>query len=210
MFPPLDYASEDGLLAVGGELSRETLHHAYSRGIFPWPCDDLPMLWFAPPQRALLFFEDLHVNRRLSRAFRSSGFRATMDVDFGRVIAACATPHQDESTWISDEIRAAYQELHDAREITFRARSVEVWQGDELVGGLYGVQMNRYFCGESMFHTSANASKFALVSLVQFLRDEGATWLDCQVMTPHLATLGAREVPRDEFVQMLRQKIGND
>jgi leucyl/phenylalanyl-tRNA--protein transferase len=207
MFPPLDYASDDGLLAVGGELSRATLYEAYHRGIFPWPCEDCPMLWFAPPQRAILFFEELHINRRLARAFRNSGYRVTFDQNFEAVMRGCATPHHDDATWISEEIIAAYCSLHREGSPDFRARSVEVWHEDELVGGLYGVQMNRYFCGESMFHTQPNASKFALFSLVQELKARGATWLDCQVLTPHLATLGVLEVPRDDFVQMLQQEI---
>ena len=209
MFPPLDYASEDGLLAVGGELSPAVLRHAYRSGIFPWPCEDLPMLWFAPPRRAVLFLDEFRINRRLARAMRNSGFSVTFDEDFSGVIRGCATPHHDDATWISEEIIATYEAAHreDAR---FRTRSVEVWREGELAGGLYGVQMGRYFCGESMFHTASNASKFALYCLVEELRGRGATWLDCQVLTPHLASLGAREVPREEFMRMLRREIGED
>jgi leucyl/phenylalanyl-tRNA--protein transferase len=207
MFPPLSYASPDGLLAVGGDLSPATLHEAYSRGIFPWPCEDCPMLWFSPPQRAILFFDELRINKRLARAFRSSGFRVTIDEDFAAVMRGCATPHHDEDTWISEEIIEAYSVLHREENRNFRTRSVEVWHEENLVGGLYGIQMNRYFCGESMFHTRPNASKFALFALVEQLREQGAKWLDCQVLTPHLESLGVREVPRDEFIQMLQKEI---
>lgn len=207
MFPPLNYAADDGLLAIGGDLTPATLLEAYSHGIFPWPCEDYPMLWFSPPRRALLFLHELRLNRRLLRAFRGSGFCATFDRDFAAVMRGCATPHNDDATWISEEIIHAYAGLHRAADPRFRARSVEVWQGEELVGGLYGIQMNRYFCGESMFHTRPNASKFALMVLAEELRKTGATWLDCQVMNPYLQTLGARDVPRDQFVEMLRSEI---
>ncbi|HEX8551186.1 MAG TPA: leucyl/phenylalanyl-tRNA--protein transferase [Abditibacteriaceae bacterium] len=205
MFPPLDFADDDGLLAVGGNLSPARLRAAYERGIFPWPYDDWPMLWFAPPRRALLFFDEIRLNKRARRALRNSGFTVSFDRDFASAIRGCATPHKDDATWIRADVIAAYEKLHREGDENFRARSVEVWREDELVGGLYGVQMGAYFCGESMFHTQPNASKFALLSVVEELQTRGATWLDCQLMTPFFASLGAREVPRDEFVALLHE-----
>ena len=204
MFPSLHHADSDGLIAIGGDLSRATLFEAYSRGIFPWPHDDWPVLWFAPPQRALLFFDEIKLNKRNARALRNSDLRVSFDEDFAATIRACATPHKDDATWIRPDIIAAYERLHREKNENFRARSIEVWQEENLVGGLYGVQMGAYFCGESMFHTQPNASKFALLSLVEELKTRGATWLDCQLMTPFFASLGAREVERAEFVQLLK------
>lgn len=209
MFPPLHHADDDGLIAIGGDLSRATLFEAYSRGIFPWPHDDWPILWFAPPQRALLFFDEIRLNKRNARALKNSEFAVTFDKAFSATIRGCATPHKDSGTWIRPDIVRAYEDLHRAGDENFRARSVEVWREDKLVGGLYGVQMGTYFCGESMFHVEPNASKFALLALVEELRSRGATWLDCQLMTPFFATLGAREIVRETFVQMLLRVRSN-
>lgn len=208
MFPPIDCADEDGLLAVGGNLRIETLRAAYCSGIFPWPVEGLPLLWFAPPQRAVLFFNELHLGRRLSRALRNSGYEARMDSDFTAVLHACAGPRRDgEGTWISPQIIAAYARLHRANNAGITAHSFETYLEGELVGGLYGVQIGGYFCGESMFCHASNASKFALMSLIEYMKSQGATWLDIQMMTPHFETLGAREVPREEFMNMLHDML---
>ena len=198
-FPDPRYARGD-IVAVGDDLRLDTLRDAYRHGIFPWPHEELPMPWFSPRRRTVLFFDELHVGRTLRRA-RRGDFQFTIDMAFAEVIAACATvPRGDEvGTWIGPEIVAAYTRLHRAGD----AHSVEAWRGDELVGGLYGVDAGGVFTGESMFHRAANASKLALLHLADHLRARGATWLDCQVMTEHMRALGAREIGRAKFLDML-------
>ena len=199
-FPDPRYARGD-VVAFGNDLSVETLRDAYRHGIFPWPHDELPIPWFSPRKRAVLIFEELHVGRSLLRARKRSPFTFTIDQAFDRVIQSCADaprPEQD-GTWIGPEIVAAYTELHRAGD----AHSVEAWEGEELVGGVYGVDAGRAFTGESMFHLRPDASKLALLYLIDHLRDRGHTWLDCQVMTPHMAALGAREITRTRFLDML-------
>ena len=199
-FPDPRYARGD-IVAFGNDLRVETLRDAYRHGIFPWPHDELPIPWFSPRKRAVLIFEELHVGRSLQRARKRSQFAFTIDRAFDRVIDACAhapRPEQD-GTWIEPEIVAAYTELHRAGD----AHSVEVWDGEDLVGGVYGVDAGGVFTGESMFHLRPDASKLALLYLIDTLRERGATWLDCQVMTPHMAALGAREITRARFLDML-------
>ncbi len=204
MFPPVEHADEDGLLAIGGDLSSRTLHLAYSRGIFPWPVEDLPLLWFAPPQRGILFCDEFNVSRRLRRTLRSGRFKVCIDVDFEAVIRGCAAPREGEDgTWITDEIIKAYTRLH----CEGLSHCVATYLDGELVGGLYGVSWGAYFCGESMFHRETDASKAALVHLVEHVQSRGATWIDIQMMTPHFRLFGAREVPRAEFVQMLQDAM---
>jgi leucyl/phenylalanyl-tRNA--protein transferase len=204
MFPPVEHADEDGLLAIGGDLSSPTLHLAYSRGIFPWPVEELPLLWFAPPQRGVLFCDEFNVSRRLRRTLRSGRFKVCIDTDFGAVMQGCAAPRAGEDgTWITEEILEAYTRLH--RE--GYAHCVATYRDGELVGGLYGVSWGAYFCGESMFHREDDASKAALVYLVEHIQSRGATWIDIQMMTPHFRLFGAREVPRAEFTQMLQTAI---
>lgn len=198
-FPDPRYARGD-VVAVGDDLRMDTLRDAYRHGIFPWPHEELPLPWFSPRRRTVLFFDELHVGRTLRRAGRGD-FRFTIDEAFAEVIAACATaPRGDDAgTWIGPEIVAAYVKLHRAGD----AHSVEAWSGGALVGGLYGVDAGGVFTGESMFHRAANASKLALLHLVDHLRERGATWLDCQVMTAHMGALGAREIGRAKFLDML-------
>lgn len=209
MFPPVETADEDGFLCWGGRLSTETLRLAYSRGIFPWPHENSPMLWFAPPQRALLFCDELHIGSRLKRYLRSNPFEIRVDTAFENVMRECAAPREADrrqghvGTWITPAIRRAYTAMHRAG----HAHSIEAWHDNQLVGGLYGVQFGAYFCGESMFARRDNASKAALIWLVSHLKSCGASWLDCEVMTPHFAALGAREVPRDEFMAMLKIEL---
>ncbi|HVF09864.1 MAG TPA: leucyl/phenylalanyl-tRNA--protein transferase [Abditibacteriaceae bacterium] len=203
-FPPVECADEDGVLAVGGDLEIETLRTAYRSGIFPWPMRGLPLLWFAPPQRAVLVFEEFHVARRLARLLRSTPFELRIDSNFRRVIKACAGPRKGETgTWITPEIRAAYVRLHQAGD----AHSVETYLNGELVGGLYGVSFGAYFAGEAMFHRADGASKAALVHLVAHLQERGAQWLDVEVMTPLFESFGAREVPRAEFMRALKKAL---
>ena len=199
-FPDPRYARGD-VVALGDDLSLDTLRDAYRSGIFPWPHEELPLPWFSPRRRTVILFEELHVSRSLRKAAKRTAFRFTIDEAFPRVIAACSQterPEQD-GTWISGDIIAAYTRLHYAGD----AHSVEVWDGDELAGGLYGVDSGGVFTGESMFHRRSDASKLALLFLIDHLRSRGATWLDCQVMTPHMEALGAREIARGKFLDML-------
>lgn len=192
---------EDDIVGVGGNLDPATLLAAYRRGIFPWPAEDVPLLWYCPLERAVLRFENLHIGRHLARARRRSELRFTIDAAFEEVIAACAEmerPEQD-GTWITPEMVEAYIELHRRGS----AHSVEAWRGETLVGGLYGVDAGGCFGGESMFHCETDASRLALLHLIDHLRARGIEWLDCQVMTPHFERLGAEEIPRAEFLRML-------
>lgn len=201
MFPPAQDADEDGLLAIGGTLDSHTLREAYRRGIFPWPIEPhLPPFWFSPPQRAVLFFDDLRVSKRLRRSLKSRGYEYSHNRVFSKVVAACAVPRTGESgTWITPQMQRAYEKLH--REGF--AHSIETWREEKLVGGLYGVSHGAYFGGESMFHREDDASKGALLFLIETLRSRGATWIDIQMMTPHFEALGARLVAREEFTGML-------
>jgi leucyl/phenylalanyl-tRNA--protein transferase len=201
-FPDPRYARGD-VVAIGDDLHVETLRDAYRHGIFPWPHENLPMPWFSPRRRTVILFDDLHVGRTLRRAQRRSGFTYSIDRTFHEVIAACAETSRgdDEGTWISAEIIAAYTDFHR----TGDAHSVEVWSDGALVGGLYGIDAGGAFTGESMFHRSTDASKLALLFLIEHLRARGLTWLDCQVMTPHMQAIGAREITRAKFLDMLAE-----
>lgn len=202
-FPDPRSANPDGIVAVGGDLHPETLKLAYRQGIFPWPVEGLPLLWFSPPERGVLDFVDLHLPRSLQRARRRCGYRLTIDAAFPAVIRACAgTPRPGQAgTWITPSIIAAYEGLHRLG----IAHSAEAWAGDRLVGGIYGVDAGGAFAGESMFHRVPDASKLALVHLVEHLAARGLDWLDIQVLTPHMARLGARAVPRKEFLARLAE-----
>ncbi|WP_355661554.1 leucyl/phenylalanyl-tRNA--protein transferase [Halomonas salifodinae] len=205
-FPPLDHAlrDPDGLLAAGGALTPDWLLAAYRRGIFPWYSDDQPILWWSPDPRMVLFPEELRVRRSLAKRLRNGGFRVTRDHAFEAVIEQCATSREGrEGTWITDEMRDAYCRMH-ARG---HAHSVEVWQGDTLVGGLYGMALGRVFFGESMFSRVSDASKVALVHLCQHLQAHGGGLIDCQMHTAHLASLGARDIARETFIGYLEQYV---
>ncbi len=201
-FPAVEQAEKqpDGLLAVGGDLSPERLINAYRKGIFPWFSEDQPILWWSPDPRLVLFPENLHVSRSLRKKLRKGIFTATLDRAFDQVIRACAAPRRDDTgTWILTPMMQAYNQLHHHH----LAHSVEVWQDGELVGGLYGVSMGRVFFGESMFSRRSDASKVALVHLVERLSAWGYRVIDCQVQTEHLESMGAEEIPRSEFCQLL-------
>lgn len=191
------------VIAVGDDLSVETLRDAYRHGIFPWPHEGLPLPWFSPRRRTVIFFHELHVGRSLRKAARRAEFTFTIDQDFPAVIRACSnTPRgEDDGTWIGPDIIDGYTRLHQAGD----AHSVEVWDGDELAGGLYGVDSGGVFTGESMFHRRTDASKLALLHLIDHLSARGATWLDCQVTTPHMRALGARDIPRAQFLDLLAE-----
>jgi len=199
-FPDPRYAPSD-VVAMGEDLRVATLREAYRKGIFPWPHDGLPLPWFSPRRRAVIFFEELHVGRSLRKAQKQSALTFSIDRDFSSVIHACASsvrPEQD-GTWIAPNLIAAYTRFHEAGD----AHSVEVWDDDALVGGLYGVDAGGIFTGESMFHLRRNASKLALLFLIEHLQSRGSTLLDCQVMTPHMEALGAREISRARFLDAL-------
>ena len=199
-FPSPELAEAEGLLAVGGDLSPHRLLLAYSLGIFPWFNEGEPLLWWSPDPRCVLFPEELKVSRSLGKLLRRNPFRITSNRAFAQVINSCAGLRQQEvGTWITDEMRAAYCHLHEAGYV----HSVEAWLDDELVGGLYGVCLGRCFFGESMFFRVANASKVAFVTLVRHLREQGFTLVDCQLPSAHLASFGARSLPRSEFLQRL-------
>lgn len=195
----------DDIVAVGGNLKAETLLAAYRRGVFPWPEEGLPLLWFCPRARAVLEFGDLHVGRNLGRARRKSGLHFTIDRAFDQVIRACAdVPRAEQTgTWITGDMILAYEELHRLG----HAHSVEAWREDVLVGGLYGVDPGGAFCGESMFHVEPDASHLALLYLIEHLQNSGLDWIDIQVATPHMDRLGAKEIEREVFLARLETTL---
>ncbi|HIQ36672.1 MAG TPA: leucyl/phenylalanyl-tRNA--protein transferase [Desulfocapsa sulfexigens] len=205
VFPDPTLAEENGLLAIGGDLSVERLLAAYSRGIFPWYSEGEPPLWWFTNPRLVLFPEEFKVSKRLARTLRNTDFDITFDTEFALVINACAEtrPKQGEGTWISDDIKEAYVKLH----LAGHAHSVECWLDGELAGGLYGVSLGNVFFGESMFTRISNGSKAALVALVQRLKRQGVAVIDCQMTTSHLVTFGAREISGDEFSHLLQLHI---
>ena len=205
-FPPLQRALKhpNGLLAAGGDLSPERLLTGYRQGIFPWFSGDEPILWWSPDPRMVLFPEQIKVSRSLGKALRNRAHEIRFDRAFGDVISGCAAPRDGASgTWITERMRQAYERLHRLG----HAHSVETWIDGALAGGLYGVALGGVFFGESMFSRARDASKMALVALVRRCRSEGIGLIDCQMHTPHLATLGAREIPRREFARLLRELV---
>jgi len=203
-FPDAELAlrDPDGLLAAGGDLSVERLLAAYERGIFPWYEEGQPVLWWSPDPRAVLRPGGIHVSRSLRRSLRRAGYTVTWNQAFRRVMAACAEPRPGQyGTWITAAMEQAFAELH-ARGW---AHSLEVWQGDELAGGLYGLAIGRVFFGESMFSRRTDASKTAMVALGAELARRHFALIDCQVVSPHLLSMGAKTLPRAEFLDLLRR-----
>lgn len=207
LFPNPELADDSGLLAVGGDLSAERLLLAYAHGIFPWYQEGLPILWHSPDPRMVLRAGDLHVGRSLAKAMRKQPYELRLDTAFAEVVEACAeTPRPDQDgTWITEEMKAAYRELH---RLGF-AHSAEAWLGDRLVGGLYGVSLGAGFFGESMFAFERDASKIAFATLIRQLERWGITLIDCQVYTEHLARFGADLVAREQFLVMLEEALGH-
>ncbi|KNC16190.1 MULTISPECIES: leucyl/phenylalanyl-tRNA--protein transferase [unclassified Pseudomonas] len=206
VFPPLSKAMREpnGLLAAGGDLSPERLIQAYRHGCFPWFEEGQPILWWSPDPRTVLLPAEVHVSRSLRKVLRQGRFRVTFDRDFAAVIAECAGPRNyTDGTWITDDMQRAYLALHEQG----HAHSVEVWDGDALVGGLYGLAMGRLFFGESMFSRADNASKVGFVTLVEHLQQAGFVLIDCQMPTDHLHSLGARSIPREVFAGYLSQYL---
>lgn len=201
-FPPVELASPEGLLAVGGDLSSDRLLAAYRLGIFPWYSGDQPILWWSPDPRAVLFLDRLKISRSLRKTLRSERFRVTLDTAFGRIIRACAAPRPgatEPGTWITEEMIRAYEKLH----ALGAAHSVETWFDGRLVGGLYGVALGGAFFGESMFSRQNDASKVALTHLVQQLRRWDFALIDCQMPSSHLFSLGAENINRSTFNRLL-------
>lgn len=207
-FPDPRSAPDGDLVVVGGSLNTVNLLHAYRQGIFPWPIDGWPLTWFCPEERAILEFCDLHVSRSLARIRRRAPFRFTIDQNFRAVIEACARARRagEDGTWITPEMIRAYCDLHRSG----YAHSVEAWEGDELVGGLYGVDAGGAFAGESMFFLRPNASKLALLYLIEHLAARGLGWIDIQVMTPHMEALGAKLISRDQFLERLARHLARN
>ncbi len=209
-FPDPATAGDDGLVGIGADLEPATLVDAYQQGIFPWPHPGAPLPWFSPDPRGVIPLDGLVVSRSLRARLRRSGWETTVDRAFAAVLAGCADrprggsgkpslPADQDGTWITAPMRAAYRRLHDLG----HAHSLEVWAGDRLVGGLYGVGVGGVFAGESMFHLATDASKVALVDLVARLAEAGGRLIDVQMVTPHLASLGARDLPRADFLDLL-------
>lgn len=198
-FPDADLADDEGLLAIGGDLSSERLLHAYEKGIFPWYDEGVPPLWWSPNPRAILRPSELHVSRSLRRLLRKGQFEVTFDRDFEGVMRACG--ERDAGTWILPEMIDAYVRLHRQG----HAHSFEVWADGELEGGLYGVQCGALFAAESMFHRATDASKVALVYAVRSLFHAGMELFDVQLMTSHLASMGAVEIPRREYLRSVER-----
>lgn len=208
-FPPVSEALDDpqGLLAVGGDLSVSRLLHAYQCGIFPWFSDHDPILWWAPSPRMVINPHQIHISKSMAKVIRKTPFIVTFDHAFERVVKACgSTPRADQTSvesWITQDMQHAYTQLYRRG----YAHSVEVWHGGELVGGLYGVALGRMFFGESMFSRADNASKIAFIHLAQRIAQWGFVLIDCQMHTPHLASLGAQEIPMAEFENYLEQNL---
>jgi leucyl/phenylalanyl-tRNA--protein transferase len=205
-FPPVSDADEFGLLAVGGDLEVPSLLLAYRSGVFPWPLDSRTLTWFAPPERTILVLEDFHCSRTLQRTIRKSPFRFAINHDFAAVINRCAETINrpgERGTWITKEIIRSFTILHNAG----FAHSFECYDGDELVGGVYGVSIAGFFAAESMFYRKPNASKMTLLFLVQHLAAQGVPWIDAQVMNPFLQSLGFIEITRGKYMRLLDERL---
>ena len=206
-FPPVDHA-EDGVVAVGGDLSAERLLAAYQHGIFPWFSEGEPIIWHSPDPRFVLMLDDLHISKSMQRVINKNEFSYTLDTDFSFVINACAQAKrtQQDGTWITEEMIDAYCKLHNLG----YAHSIEVWKNNKIVGGIYGVSLGKSFFGESMFHTESNASKFAFIKLVEVLKSYDFHFLDAQIHSEHVETLGAKEISRKEFIDKLNKSLENE
>lgn len=205
LFPNVETANTNGVIAIGGDLSSERLLLAYKSGIFPWYNEGEPIIWYSPDSRMILYPERLKISKSMRSVLRKGNFKITVNQNFEEVIANCKIINRKDQpgTWITDEMQKAYLKLHKSG----LAKSVEVWQNDELVGGLYGIDLGHVFCGESMFSKVSNTSKVAFIYLSQKCENENYKLIDCQVYNEHLASLGAEEIPRKEFIKILNLKI---
>lgn len=204
-FPPVEEADENGLLAIGGDLSLQRLLLAYRSGIFPWFNEEDPICWWSPDPRFILFPEEIYISSSMKKLLRNNEFQFTIDKDFAAVLRNCKTMYRKDQggTWITDEMEQAYLKMH---HLGF-AHSAEAWHGSTLVGGLYGIRLGNIFFGESMFSQQSNASKFAFIKYVQQLQTDGVVLIDCQVYTPHLESLGAKMIDRDLFKEYLKNNL---
>jgi leucyl/phenylalanyl-tRNA--protein transferase len=205
IFPPPHLAEKDGLLAVGGDLSEKRILRAYAMGIFPWYTEGSPILWWSPDPRLVLFPDELKVSRSLRQCIKKGVFTITVNTAFEQVIRSCAVIRRkgQSGTWITRAMEDAYTRLHQSG----YALSVEAWDGNKLVGGLYGILLGKVFFGESMFAQKSNASKAAFVTFVEQLREKGFSIIDCQMRTEHLLSLGAREIPRTAYLKILQKAL---
>ena len=207
IFPPVHLTSGNGILAVGGDLSPDRLIAAYRQGIFPWYSEGDPIIWWSPDPRFVLFLEELRVSRSMMKVLRRGTFQITYDQIFREVVLSCQkSRRKQKGTWITDEMLEAYCTLHELGS----AHSAEAWHEGQLVGGIYGVSLGRCFFGESMFSLMNNASKAALIDLVHKLRERDFKFLDCQVYTTHMESMGARFIPRKEFINLLKSGLQHD
>ncbi len=202
-FPDSSSTDENGLLAIGGDLSRERLLLAYRAGIFPWFSENEPIHWWCPDPRFVLFPENIRVSKSMKQVLRSKRFSYKVNYSFDAVIRACAQLRLWEGTWITHEMIAAYCDLHE----TGYAVSAEAWENDSLVGGLYGIRMGKLFFGESMFSKVSNASKYAFISLTKQLQEDGVVLIDCQVYSEHLESLGGEFISRNNFLNILKENL---
>lgn len=213
IFPNIEEADADGLLAIGGNTDAQNLLEAYRLGIFPWPWTDEYLAWFCPPKRAILKFADYHVSNSLKKFLKKTKFTYKRNENFEQVLIMCKETrerlnvkgHKPKGTWITSDVINGYLELHKLG----HAVSYETFLDNKLVGGLYGVSINKYFSGESMFHIVENASKAAMYYAVVDLSTRGVSWIDCQVLNPHTQSIGASEIDRDQFISLLDTAIGN-
>lgn len=201
-FPPITETSKQGILAAGGDLSPERLLLAYESGIFPWFEDNDPILWWSPSERMVLFLNEFKVSHSMRNVINKNIFTVTFNQSFTEVMQHCKNVYREgqDGTWISEEMIHSYSKLHQIK----KAISVEVWQKNQLVGGLYGVDLGHVFCGESMFSLVSNASKIAFIALVNYLKENNYKLLDCQIYNDHLDSLGCREIPREAFLKILK------
>ncbi len=206
VFPPISEASEDGLVAIGGDLEVDTLLEAYGQGIFPWPLSvDFPLAWFSPDPRGVLEFSEIYVSRSLQKIMKRDLFEFRYNTSFLEIIKLCAVvPRKNQpTTWITPQIIEGYHQLH----LAGHAWCVGAWQGQRLVGGVYGVKINRFRSGESMFTLEDNAGKLCLLYAIELFENEGIEWLDTQMVTPVVENLGGDYIPRDEFLEKLKLVI---
>ena len=201
-FPPVELANKGGILAIGGDLNPKRLLKAYQNGIFPWFNDGEPIIWYAPDPRMVLKPKEVYISKSMRKVLRDGQFKVTFNRSFEKVINACQTINRKDQfgTWLTDDLKKSLIELHQMD----YAKSVEVWQDDDLVGGLYGIDLGDVFCGDSMFSYVSNASKVAFIYLCQYLEESDYKLLDCQIYNEHLASLGAYEIPREQYMRYLR------
>jgi leucyl/phenylalanyl-tRNA--protein transferase len=204
-FPPVSEANSDGILAIGGDLSPERLQLAYKSGIFPWFEEGEPFFWWSPNPRMVLFLDELVVSKSMRNILNRNIFKVTFNQNFRAVISNCQKIKREgqNGTWITNDMMEAYCKLHELG----IAKSVEVWQNEELVGGLYGIDLGHFFCGESMFSKVSNASKVAFITLANQLKKDNYNLLDCQVYNEHLESLGCREIEREKFMRILKPEM---